>query len=106
MPNVTIHCNNVPREILDAYQLTEKERQEFDYIDWDAIDNGEDSATFFRYKGALYHLEDAMCIDAKNLPADSFLKGWHGYYGDSFFSGVLVKYVESFERVVVGQYFS
>lgn len=106
MSNVTIRCNNVPREILDGYLLTEKDRQEFDYIDWDAVDNGEDGTTFFRYKGDLYHLEDAMRIDANTLPVDSFLKGWQGYYGESYFSGILVKYTQDCEQVIIGQYFS
>lgn len=104
MADTKIHCNNIPRLIIDAYQLTAKERAEFDYLDWQAIDNGDDSASFFRYKGSLYHLEDAMCIRPKELPSDSFLKGWDGYYGDSFFSGVLVRYTKDIEQVVVGWY--
>lgn len=106
MSDVTIRCNNVPREIIDGFHLNEKDRQEFDYIDWEAIDNGSDGASFFRYKGNLYDLGEAMYINAKALPADSFLKGWQGYYGDSFFSGVLVKYTQDCEQVIIGQYFS
>jgi hypothetical protein len=86
--------------------LTAKERAEFDYLDWQAIDNGEDSASFFHYKGWLYHLNDAMGINPKELPSDSFLKDWHGYYGDSYFSGVLVRYTKDMEHVIVGRYCS
>lgn len=104
--NVTIRCNNVSREIIAAHQLTEKERQEFDYIDWETVDSGNNCASFFRYKGDLYHLEAAMYIDNQKLPSDSFLKGWRGCYGESDFSGVLVKYAKDFDSVIVGQYFS
>ena len=106
MSEVEIRTNNVPRLILDAYQLTQKERQEFDYLNWDAIENGEDGCSFFRYKGNLYDLGDAMRINPKELPADSFLKGWDGYYGEAYFSGVLVKYAEDSDYVIVGHYFS
>lgn len=106
MTDTKIYCNNIPRLITDAYQLTPKERKEFDYMDWQAIDNGEDSASFFRYKGSLYHLNDAVWINPKELPSDSFLKGWHGYYADSFFSGVLVRYTKDLEQVIVGRYCS
>jgi hypothetical protein len=104
MRDTKIYCNNIPRLIIDAYQLTAKERAEFDYLDWQAIDNGEDSADFFRYKGSLYHLGDVMYINPKELPSDSVLKGWDGYCGDSFFSGVLVRYTKDIEQVIVGRY--
>ena len=51
-----IRTNNVPRFVVDAYELTLAERAEFDYLNWDAIDAGEDSASFFRFKGTTYDL--------------------------------------------------
>jgi hypothetical protein len=38
MSNLTVKTNNVPRLLIDAYELSEKERAEFDYLDWEAID--------------------------------------------------------------------
>lgn len=101
MSNLTIRTNNQPRPIIDAYELTEKERQEFDYLDWQAIDRGEDGACFFRYKGQLYDLGEFMRVE----PGGPF-NGWDGSRADSFFSGVVVKYTEDLDHIIVGQYFS
>ena len=97
-----IRTNNVPRFTLDAYELTAKEREEFDYLDWEAIDAGNDSATFFRYKGQLYCLSEVLRID-EYLPS---LQGWDGYTNDSFSSGLVVKLMGDGDRIIVGQYFS
>ena len=101
MPNtITIRTNNIPRDIVHGFELTEKQRAEFDYMD--DVDNGQ----FFVYKGQIYDLGEFMRIDANREPCISPLSGWDGYSSDSFFSGVVVKYVDNFERVIVGQYFS
>ena len=95
-----IRTNNNPRTIINDYQLTEKEQIEFDWIDWKAIDEGRDSASFIRYKKRLYCLDEFM-----RCPNSFMFKGWQGYYSDSAFSGILIKFIDS-DRVVVGQYFS
>lgn len=100
MSNLTIRTNNQPRPIIDAYELTEKERQEFDYLDWQAIDRGEDGASFFRYKGQIYDLGEFMRVEA-----GSPLSDWGGYSADYFSSGLVVKYTEDGEHAIVGQYF-
>jgi hypothetical protein len=41
--------NNVPRDVIDAWRLTREERVEFDYLDWEAIDAGTDTASFVRF---------------------------------------------------------
>ena len=94
-----IRTNNVSRILIDAYQLTAKERQEFDYLNWKDIDDGNDSATFFRFKGQLYDMGEFM-------KAPDSMKPWDGVSSDSAFSGVLVKYTADFDRVIVAQYFS
>lgn len=99
----TTITNNVPRDVIDGWDLTPKERDDFDYIDWPAVESGEASATFFRYRGTLYDLNDFMYVDHERLPADSPLRGWHGYQADSFFSAVVVRYVtDDCESIVVG----
>jgi len=91
---IKVTTNNVPRDIIDAYELSESERAEFDYLDWEAIDDGRDSASFFRFKGELYDLGEFM--------RDACPEGWDGGRADSFFSGVVVRIVDDGERVVVG----
>lgn len=103
MNGLTIICNNVPRDLIDAWELTEAERAEFDYLAWDKIEAGEDSASFFRYKGEVYDLGDC---ETTSSTANIFPQ-WDGYYSQTFFSGVLVRYAdEHFETVVVGRYYS
>ena len=100
--------NNVPREVIDASQLNSDERAQFDYLDWPAIERGEDSASFFRFKGELYDLgefsADFGITRGSGLPSD--LSGWHGYMSESAFSAMVVRYVENDECVVVGRVLS
>ena len=100
---VIIITNNVPRPIIQAYELTEDEREEFDYLDWKAIEKGEDSASFVRYKGEVYDLNEFQF-----MPNVLTFHGWDGVLSDSFFSGILVKHMPeaNFEEVVMGRYYS
>ena len=91
-----ITTNNVPRDILDSAELTPAEREEFDYLNWPALDEGTDSASFFRYKGQAYDLAEFTRLEAT--------PEWHGGKADSFFSGIVIRLVEDGERVVVGWY--
>lgn len=99
-----ITTNNVPRPLIDAYELTAAERLEFDYLDWTAIDHGLDSATFFRYKGELHDLgefsTDYGITHGSGLP--STLTDWDGYRSDSAFSALVVRLTEDNESIVVG----
>ena len=102
--SIRVITNNVPRPIIDAWELTPAERAEHDYLDWDAIEAGNDSASFFRYRGQLYDLgefsADYGITRDSGLP--EHLAKWDGYLSDSFFSATVVRYVEDNEYVVVG----
>lgn len=100
---LTVITNNVPRGILDAYELTPAERYEFDYIDWKAVEEGRESASFFRYRGEVYDLGE---FEVWDNPSSLTRQGWDGIKPDSFFSGLVVRYVDHFERIIVGRYFS
>jgi hypothetical protein len=107
---LTIITNNVPRLVVDAYDLAPVDRAGFDYLDWDAIDRGEDSREFFRYRGQLYDMGD-LDGHTGGLPADSPLRAWDGYQSDSFFSGIVVRFARDgdtpdWDRVIVGRYYS
>ena len=105
METMQIVTNNQYRPIIDAYELSEKERQEFDYLDWNAIDQGSDSASFFKYKGQIYDLGEFQVV-TETLENCHGLKGWNGFSSDSYFSGVLIKFSEDFESVIVGRWYS
>jgi hypothetical protein len=107
--SLRIVTNNVPRETIDAWELSADERAEFDYHDWPAIERGEDSATFVRYRGELLDLADFVTTGELLTFGDlAPLRGWHGYASDSYFSGTVVRYVHDHgdDRVVVGRYYS
>lgn len=105
MNEITIITNRVPRDVLDGWDLTEKERKDFDYLDWSKIEAGEDSASFFHYKGETYDLGDFGRVPRMG-PYSEWFAEWDSYISDSFFSGILVKYTEDFEQIIVGRYYS
>lgn len=105
---ITVVTNNVPRDILDASDLTVAERAEFDYLNWPALERGEDSASFFRYKGQLYDLgeffADFGITKGSGLP--EHLSTWHGYQSQHAFLAIVVRYSDDHESVVVGRVLS
>lgn len=97
--SVTVRTNNVPRDLIYAYELTASEREQFDYLDWQAIDDGRDGATFFRYKGEVYDVGQFMRFDNPTSL-------WEGHCADSYFSATVIRFVEDGERVIVGRMYS
>jgi hypothetical protein len=95
--------NHVPRDVVEGYELTEKEREKFDYIRWDKLEEGEHSETFFRYKGELYDVNDCEPIFRDTIQG---FKEWDGIFTETFFSGVVFKYANCYEQVIVGRYYS
>lgn len=104
MSDLTIITNHVPREIVEAWELTPDERKRFDYVNWAAVERGEDSASFVRYKGETYDLGDTE----GTFPAD---RRWF-YLSDSFFSGVLFRYLTDergepdADHIICGRYYA
>lgn len=109
MADLTILTNNVPRDLLSLWDLTDKERKDFDYV---SEDDGH--ARFFRYRGSVYDAHEFERIPAHH-PEEAFHR-WAGYQSDSFFSGVVIRWPLmfpewpekglDFERVIVGRYYS
>lgn len=95
---LTIITNNVPRPIVDASELPLSAHAQFDYLNWPAIERGEESASFIHYKGWWYDLSDTEGI----FPPDT---RWL-FVSDSFFSGVLFRFTDDFESIVCGRYYS
>ncbi len=101
MTTLTVKTNNVPRDLISAFELSSaqysKLRAEFDWMDLDEFD----SAMFFEYRGQVYALADFMRTEG-----DLLAQGWQGILTDTFFSGIVVKIVESCQRIVVGRCWS
>lgn len=114
MSKLTIHTNNVPRDVIHAWELTPEERAEFDYLSWEAIERGEDSREFVRYKGQLLDLGDfvATAPGPWNYGLPEAFGRWDGYASDTYFSALLIRYARDecgrpdWERVVIGWYCS
>ena len=104
---ITIITNNVPRDVIYGFELTPAEQAEFDYIDWAAVERGELSPEFVRYKGELLDLGEFIAWTDHDYAARNF-PGWAGYMSDSFFSGLLVRWPDGddFERVIIGRFYS
>lgn len=96
-----ITTNNVPRPVIDALELVPAERAQFDYLDWNAIRDGSDGATFVRYRGELIDLGDMP------LAPDAIRAlGWDGFVSDTYFSGIVVRYCEDTDYVIVGRLYA
>ena len=99
MENLTVKTNNVPRDLISAFQLSgaqySKLRAEFDYLDAEDFE----SAMFFNYRGQVYALADFLRTEG-----DILRDGWQGILGETYFSGLVIKIVESCQSVVVGRY--
>src|SRR5690554_4297524 len=96
-----IVTNNVPRHVIYGYELSEKERIEFDYLTDEELCTRE----FFKYKDEIYDLNEFMRITDTMMLHDNKLKEWHAYMAYSYFSGVVVKYIVQDESVIVGSFF-
>jgi hypothetical protein len=85
-----ITTNNQYRDTLNAYDLTSKELESFDYLE-------EGEGSFIRYKGRVWDLGEFMRTD---------LKDWDGISSDTYFSGAVIKLSEDGEAVKVGYVYS
>lgn len=94
---MNIITNNRPRHTIDGYELSAKERAQFDYYNSDELD----SATFFRYRDATYDIAEFM-----RATGDIALLGWHGMASDSYFSGTLIRIVDNGDSVIVARCYS
>ena len=110
MDKLTITTNNVPRKLLPFFELPDDVRKEFDYVS-----EGEyHEQRFAQFKGRYYDVFDTQGIRVQVpgrrvgwdmcVSADSPLARWDAIISESFFSGVLFRFID--DRVVVGSYCS
>lgn len=90
-----VRTNRAPRPIINGFELSEKEKAEFDYLEEEEFD----SFSFFRYRGDVYYLGNFMRCEITEAGIT-----WDGYAGDSYFSGTFIKLVDDCESVIVGTY--
>lgn len=88
-----IITNNKPRQLVYGYELTEKEKQDFDYLE------DIDSEDFVRYQGMIIHIGEFMRLSDDSEESKA---GWHGVHGLNAFCGVLVRLLDN-GHIVVGK---
>jgi hypothetical protein len=78
---------DVPQETLDWYDHLSEEDKSYGWI---------------HYRNHWYHVSDFMRI----LPSKpDWMHKWHGYNPDSFFSGVVIKFIDDIDGdYIIGTY--
>jgi len=93
---ITVITNHQFRNMIYGYDLTPKQRAEFNYMTDDELN----SHDFFEYRGVIYDPSEFT------LPPSELQKDWDGIHTDTFFSGVLIKYSSDMEQVKIGRCYS
>lgn len=108
----TIITNNVPRDVREAWSLNGEEldalKKEFDYIDWEQVEAGEWNFAWITYKGENYDLGDFQSVSELSDFHEFRKQKWDGFRSDSYFSGILMKWVPgtNWEQVIMGRYYT
>lgn len=87
--------HNVP--IVYGFELSVKERRDFDYL----TDTELEEQTFFRYKKNVYCFDEFMRTTGSGLEAIA-----DGIRNDTYFSGILVKYTDDSDFIRVYTYYA
>lgn len=94
-----IITNNQPRPTLSWWDLSDKEKAEFDWLE---AEEEQCSAVFFKYKRQMYCLDEFFSIYPKGV-----ISGWDGIHSESAFSGVLVNHTQGInDEIIVGRYYN
>jgi hypothetical protein len=123
-PAIKVTTNNVPRKLSMLSELSKKDRKDFDYIyDFDKAQENQCIEACFderlvQYRGVWYDTRDTQrIIGSPNMgrmgwemivDEDHPFAKWDAVISDSFFSGVLFRFVETDDgySVICGRYYS
>jgi hypothetical protein len=97
---LNIRTNNHWRDFVRGYELTAKERAEWDMLDDDSLED----RTFIRYEGRVHLDEFLPIVPYLGNENESGFDTWDGYMSDSFFSGLVIRYSTDCEQYQVGTY--
>ena len=96
--NFKTNWHRIP--LTHGFQLPAGQRKEFDYLEEDEFAMRE----FFKYRGVWYDLGNFLRIPEG---VTNHFEGWEGYSSESFFSGIVIKFVPGtdFEEIVAATYY-
>lgn len=104
MGQLTIITNRQPRELVSLNDIPRRFHSDFDHLD------GEEKYTprLVKYKRIYYDVGEFVRTPQDEAPRQNLnqLSAWDGYQSDSYFSGVVIKWCDDYERVIVGRYYS
>ena len=91
-----ITTNNQLREYKDSYEVPKAVLDDYDWLD-----EGDKSYGWINYRNTWYHISDFLRLEGD----DGSFKGWDGYHGHGFYSGVLIKFGDDpSEEYIIGSY--
>mgnify|MGYP000314192078 FL=1 len=97
---MNVITNNKPRALLTWTELPEGiGESEFDYVE----DGDRYEPRFFKYRGAWYDAFEFEYIS--DQPCYAPFRGWGAIQTDSFFSGIVLRFDDEFNFVIVGRYY-
>lgn len=94
---MNIKTNNHWREFISVYDLTDNEKEEFDYYDADVLE----TMLFIRYKREVYALDCFMCIEDRDVFMD-----WTGHLGSLYYAGILIKISQDNDAYKIATYYN
>ena len=87
------------REFKRTHDVPEKIiRSEFDWLEDAEITYG----CFIKYKGQWFHLDEFTFLSHSSELRE---RGWHGYHGTSYSSGVVIRLSSDGEWYQIGSYY-
>ena len=97
------------RPLLSLCELPEKVAKDFDYVKEEYC-----TLRFVKYKGDWYDTLDTQRITTESyrmgwdmpVSKDHILADWDAILSDTFFSGMVFKFSEDWESVIVGVYYA
>ena len=98
MNKIDVITNNHWREVISGYELPDKMRQEFDYLEGEDFDCN----NFIKYNGQYYDLSDFLRIEGESHP----LADWHGVANHTYFSGLVIRLSSCGDAYQIGRYYS
>jgi len=98
-----IITNNVPRPLLDYWDLTENEQR---FVAETYNEPEDERGPYFKYRDYLYTLNEIVRTthNPYGNATDLSDKGWDGYLADSLWTAILVRLTDDCDAVVIGRY--